>query len=114
MRATKRKMSVLDYEQVEEGLKDQLLVKNVLGMDFEAFERYKENVIKGLIRSKEPFYYHLAMALRHGNIENCVKILFNWQASCSEYEMMNRIFEAKKQFENEESDTTLYCTPSAE
>lgn len=84
-----------DDEQVENSLADAWLVKNVLGMDLEQFERWKANAVKGLMKFGSSFDYHLGLLLRYSDLNNSTKILNIWRKECSEHEMLYRIWKAK-------------------
>jgi hypothetical protein len=82
-------------EQTETEQYQEKLVKDVLGLSPEAFDRFKVNAVKGLISLGNAFKQALGVLLQEANVQESVKIMSVWRKECAEYEMLYRIQEAK-------------------
>lgn len=83
-------------ELTENILEDARKVRIVLNMTLEEYERYRGNTIQGLLQFGGEFARALGNALKFADLDNSVKILYNWQKECIEHELLWRISEATK------------------
>lgn len=93
---TQGEEKIMDEEHLEDINYENKLIKDVLGMDFEQFERYKRNCVEGLIKFGDVFLQNLGHALQHATIPNAVRILNVWQRECVKLELFYRIEKAKE------------------
>jgi len=93
----------MDEEQIEESLKDIRLIKDVLGMDINHFERHKDFAMKGLMKFGDSFAYRLGILLKSADLKNSVIILNIWKNECTQHDLLYRIHQAKKEAEKNET-----------
>lgn len=88
--------AIVDDETLENYLADMKLIKDVLGLDFDGFDRYRLSAMRGLKQFGGGFAQALGDLLEVSGIHDSIKILNTWKNLCSEHEMLYRIFEAKQ------------------
>lgn len=93
-------------EQVEIEQYEQKLIKDVLGLSPEAFDRFRDHAIRGLIGLGNAFKQALGILLQCADVQESVKIMSVWRKECAEYEMLYRIKEAKDRALSEGQLTT--------
>lgn len=98
---------VYNQKQAElEQLKMKRQIKDVLGLSsIDAYERYRNNVIKGLYQFGNIFLGSLGGALEDADFRDSIRILNVWQKECIEHELLWRIYEAKEKAKNDEVQT---------
>lgn len=84
-----------DMEAIEQSLEERRHVQVVLGMDFEQYERVKDNAMQGLVEFGGNFENAFGLLLTFCDVKRSVKLMHTFKQEITEYELMWRIKLAK-------------------
>jgi len=85
----------MDMEHVEEVLSKERQIKNAGYISIEHYERFRNEVIDGLLYFADPFGRALGWALNEANLDDSLKILRYWNQLCQQTAIVHRMKAAK-------------------
>jgi hypothetical protein len=86
----------LDMEVVEIELEDAHKMQRAGFITLEHYQTFKYNVSNGMLKFGDCFTRPLGEALKHANLDDCLKIMRYWTQLCDQYALLYKMYLAKE------------------